>query len=427
MFFTPVVKTGLRAAACGLLLVALPLTACAAKAKQVPTQMERAGTLPSSGVIVLRSGLAWMDENSALFQIAQQNLAPLLAKRGLSVAAVNPSVLAPLPNTPLNRKEESPKGLEARQKPDPSAGDSTAAEAKAKELAQEGKLRPLKLQKYTTPERDADLPASVQQVRPLDPYAPLFALSQQEGRPFMRRGGAIPGRIPAELRTTDPAVAGYAMVIRFSAVRPVSASYSGLSGIGAGTGSLLAASSVGGIGSLGYGAPASPGSAARPGGPGGSDLDYARGYRGTSPVDRDFFNRDSDMNARDYQLRNSPPPESATPPSPVDMGGRPGGSPYPSEVWDLPGPDRVPPYPEQAPATTSPGGKPSSAIMIPGGAAGYALEMECYDLAPAKTGGVPKRVWRVVVHQQAQNPDMGEALAGMIARAMDVKTAPAKN
>jgi hypothetical protein len=81
----------------------------------------------------------------------------------------------------------------------------------------------------------------------------------------------------------------------------------------------MAAGSIKGVGTMGYGAPASsspPGSTF-----GGAPGDYARGYTGSMP-DSDPWNRDADFRARNYQLLHGPQPRYAMPPQSGTAGAR---------------------------------------------------------------------------------------------------------
>jgi hypothetical protein len=75
------------------------------------------------------------------------------------------------------------------------------------------------------------------------------------------------------------------------------------------SGDAVAAGTIKGVGTMGYGAPA-PASPPRSfGAPG----DFERGYSGSMP-NSDPWNRDADFKARNYQLRYGPQPQFATPP-----------------------------------------------------------------------------------------------------------------
>ena len=307
--------------------------------------------------------------------VVQKELAPLLAKQGFTVVAVGPSTPAPMPQTTLPPDADSlatPDKTETRRAQTAEAAD---AQFKASELAREGKLPQLKLRSYSTPKRDADLPQSVRTITPPDVTTALFALSQQKGVPVLRGGVSIPGRLPDELKTSDPKAAEYAMVVRFAVVQPLGMGSfrKPLPVLAEQRGVLVAA--VGGVGALGFGAPAAPSSGrTNYGTPGG----YVRGYEGSSP--NDFWHRDSDFFSRDYQMNNSPPSPIATPPSGL---------------------------------SPSPGGTvramPRGGSRASGGMAGwYLLEMDCYDLAPSREGKAPKLLWQA-------NTQRAETQTGLIA------------
>jgi hypothetical protein len=76
---------------------------------------------------------------------------------------------------------------------------------------------------------------------------------------------------------------------------------------------VVAAGSVRGVGTVGYGSSARP--APPPPAYGGTPGDYGRGYEGLSPAHGDPWHRESDFKARDYLTRHGPPqPDSAVPP-----------------------------------------------------------------------------------------------------------------
>jgi hypothetical protein len=347
------------------------------------------GELPSSGRVIIRSGLAWMDERAPLFVQLEQAMIPLLEQRGLTVAPAPASALQPMPQTLMDPAiAQAPIGSPGR--PDPNAGDQDAAKAKAAELAQSGALPKARMERYDAPVRDADLPASVRAVVPMDPSVALFAISQRQGVPLMRRGGAIPGRLPKEMSATDPALADYVMVARFAVVRPMSARSSRHDA------GMTAAGTVAGVASLGYGSPGSATWSASGGSSyGASPLDYARGYEAGSP--RDPWNRQYDMRARDYTWRNAP---LSTAPPPADGYGTLGGAGSEGSAREL----------------------PLAFRSLPGsGTMGFALELECYSLAPVREGKAPVRVWKSAVRQRADSPNLEAALPDMARHALGAK------
>ena len=436
----------------------MPLAACAAKAKQPSPITHRQGSLPASGTVILRSGMQWMDETSPLFQRLQASLVPMLTQRGLQIAQAGPSTLAPMPHNPLpgEPKKTETSGTPSYSgnsgKPDMGAGDEEEAKKQAGELARQGKLAPLKLGRYEAPIQDSALPPSVLAVKPVDPFTILFALSQKQGLPLMRRGGPIPGHFPPEMTQGDASIARYVLVSRFTVVRPsyggarlrgsagggvsasaLSAVQRGSSGRGGNFSSPghtpMAAGSVRGVGALGYGAPA-PAAPPRPS-YGGTPGDYARGYEGMSPVPGDPWHREGDLKARDYPLRNGPQPEYASPPAAPGSGGTAPDVTVPPALPSLPRPPLpgdadIPPIKGNQPRSgvyaPAPESPPLAALAIPGsGVMGFALELECYDLAPAKQGNTPVLVWKSVVQQRADSPDLASALPEMAATAMGTK------
>lgn len=427
-----------------LFLPAILLYICAlsapANAAAIPINKEQSGSLPKSGSIALRSGLEWMDETSPLFMEIKATVEPLLSARGLTVEQPEPSALSPLPR------------------------ELTAGAQKSKNTAAQS----------TTPQ------------------ILQFARSQQEGTPVMFRGGRIPGRIPAELASQDAANLDYVILCRVAGVSPGYISMTDGAGYSAEaelvrhmmenpvfTGKpddfITAAGTVQGVGTLGYGtsAPATPPRS----GYGSTPGDYARGYEGNSPVPGDPWNREADLRARDYQQKNSPPPQIATPPGPsapsvkppvtepaplpslpkpplpgdTDM---PAVSPGPAASRPAPTPvtepqsgvgvlpdaaPANPPTPVNLPASSlkPPQTKPAAAAnatpAIPRTSpdkskqkyaiAGYALELECYDLRPVKAGKKAKVVWACTVQQRADKPSLSAALPDMLRVALGLKAA----
>lgn len=182
------------------------------------------GELPRNGRIVIRSGLAWMSEDDPLFSLVAKSLAQELEERGLAVAAAEPSVPAVLPREAERMKiEPVPKSKGVRRR------IMSVAEAvsrmKAMQLAREGRLPQ---SRFAT--GDTGAPGSARNVPPAsDPGTSLsrqemarFALSQEDGDPELRGQITVPGRVPAEVRSHDPAVADYALVVRFAMLWPAS-------------------------------------------------------------------------------------------------------------------------------------------------------------------------------------------------------------
>lgn len=436
------------------------LVSCAAKRTQPPATVVQQGQLPPSGALILRSGLEWTDERSPAFQTLRSGLVPLLAARGFTLIQGPPSRLAPLPRhfpqeeraAAASRSGAAPKGdppaIAVRPMPDPEkasgsplAGDEQTR-ARVAELSAQGKLRPLRLSSYSIPEKDADLPGSVMAVTPVDSRAVLFALSQKRDFPLLWRAGAIPGRLPKEMGASDPALAEYALVIRFAALRAPSenspaVAAAGNTPLGPHGGSLsgfvTAAGPVRGVGALGPSAPAP--SAPPRSAYGGTPGDYARGYEGMSPVPRDFWHRETDFNDRNYTSRHTPPPAYATPPQPPVTGGSgPVIRPYdpilpkPPLPGDV-GPLGIPRPPQSVPDqpggnTTGTGGGPASEMDEPEVPSrleagvpvqGYLLEMDCYSLAPARTGGSPALIWNCRARHEAIPAGLQGALPIMAA------------
>lgn len=350
-----------------------------------PTHKEQSGKLPNSGSVVLRSGMEWMDEASPLFSELKANLTPLLAAKGLTVQETAPSSPAPLP------------------KPGVSAS--------------------------TKSQKNSDL------------QLPLFTRSQQEGNPIMQRGGRIPGHFPKEIMADDAGTADYVILCRFASVTPSRLSklltpslllmaspgrYSTSFQDNEAAPVMLAASGlVKGVGTMGYGTPATPAPPASS--YGNTPGDFVRGYEGNSPVPGDPWNREADLRARDYMFKNGPAPQYATPPAEV---GKPTSPVAPTPPTlpkpPLPGDTDMPavspgPAPTRTPSTPS-GLQSSTPSSTSFQIAGYALEMECYDLKTLKAGKKSTPIWRCTVHQRADAPTLLAALPGMIRIALGGKT-----
>ncbi len=386
-----------------------------------PTHKEQNGRLPTSGTVAVRSGLAWMDENSVLFQEFKASIEPLLTAKGLTVAQVSPSSLAPFPQD----------------------FGATGEGAKTSSASKKQKSGALKLQNYAGAMPTSPSPRPGQQA--FSPQIMAFARSQQEGNPVLHQSGRIPGRLPIEVGTTDPDQVNYVLICRFSAVSPsfsshtpgaspvpVLLAYTGQEGLltrnspaadASGLDIVTAAGPVRGVDTFGFGAPAP--AAPPPSGYGSSPRDFERGYEGISPVPGDIWHRETDFRARDYMQRNSPPPPGATEPS-VPLREIPPAPETPSlPKPPLPGDEdmsAVTPGPARKEAPQSRRG-PQSALPGKGKAyiTGYVLEMECYDLGPAKEGKPPRQIWSSVVQQRADAPDLAAALPGMIKAALGAK------
>lgn len=348
---------------------------------------KRTGKLPRQGTVVIRSGLAWMNETAPAFQAVSRALEKELTARGLSVVPyAKPSVPEPMPETPLQQAERArtpspPEKSTAAPAAAPAVSGDAASE-KTEVLAKERKLPKLTLRSYSTPDSDANLPQSVKDVRPPDVSRALYARSQELGMPVVQ-DFSVPGRIPAEI-SEDASYADYALVVRFAAIR----SWSGAGSVPAFSGTLVAAA---GSSALGYGPPASP-SASAPntyGTPGG----FVRGYEGAAP--NDFWGRDRDFFQRDYQFKHGEPPQYAKPPQDFTPGaGR-------SSVPEVSG--RITPQVSEW------------AILF----------LECYDLAPARRGGSPVSVWSASARKALSGGSFAENAAALAQAALAMETRPA--
>lgn len=365
-------------------LLALLLVLCAARpAGAAETTALASGVLPKTGTVVIRSGLAWLDENSLLFRVAGAALEKELAARGLSVVAVSPGKPEPLPQTPLppQKRFPPPSPTSARDK----AVSGSQAARKAEELGKEGKLPQLRLRGYTLPERDEDLPPNVKSVSPPDAARALFARSQQADAP-VTTSFSIPGRIPEELKA-DAQIANYALIVRFATVRSLGSAPSNDMFLHGHFGVLVAASSIQGVGRLGFGAPAAPSPPGRSsyGTPGG----YVRGYESPSGIG-DFWGRDRDFFQRDYQFKHGPEPSRATPPK------------------------------DFSPSRRATSGAPSSSL----GRAAFAtrgwnlLLLDGFDLAPTRKGKTPEQIWHAAARTLDDEEDLKTALPKLVRAAI---------
>ncbi|MCC8194700.1 MAG: hypothetical protein LIP28_08660 [Deltaproteobacteria bacterium] len=368
---------GLRASA--LALLAFFLVSGVARAANDETQIAQSGALPKQGRVVLRSGMAWLDETAPVFYRFSAAFAKELKDRGLTVVTVKASALDPMPKTPIPNKRAAGElsGRSPAREKGPAEGDAARA---ASEMGKTGRLPKLKLRSYATPERDEDLSESVRAITSPDVTRALYARSQQVGKPVVS-SFAIPGRIPKEL-ADDAKIADYAIVIRFAAVQAWAAAPETFP---FGPGVLVAASTIGGTGSLGFGAPAQPAPPGRDtyGTPGG----YARGYEGWGR--NDFWNRDSDFRQRDYQFKHGPPPAYATPPSGLSGSG--GGTQQRGfGVGNLPGRAHV------------------------SNIGWHLLIMDGFDLAPVRDGKEPAQIWQAVIRTPGDADSLANSLPKMI-------------
>lgn len=369
------------------LLAAFPATACAAPDDAL---IRTSGTLPRHGRVVIRSGLAWMDENAALFHSLSLTLRRELSARGMTVIDRPASALEPMPQTPFPDKGDAASAdplLSVKNKD--VTGDQGAN--KAAELGKDGKLPQLKLRGYGTPDKDKDLPASVRAVTSPDVTRALFARSQRQGLP-VTRSFTIPGRLPKEL-TQDAAVADFAVIARFASVRAWAAAPGGGTPFGSMLPGVLVAAAVKGVGALGYGTPAEP---APPGNSYGTPGGYVRGYEGSSP--NDFWNRDSDFFQRDYQFKHGPQPRYATPPS---------------DFRQTPG----------LPPVGTGGAAPAS--VASGLNEWHFLILDCFDLAPIRSGKEPKPVWRGTARKPGDVESLAKTLPELAQRLTADKAANA--
>lgn len=345
------------------------------------------GETPDGGRVVLRSGLAWLDESAPVFQPLLAELRRLCEENGWTVVDAAPSRTAPVPDDPLPPGASSPAALPddsiysrpgaGRYRADgrPEAEEDVRTRERAAELAKAGRLPETKLRGYEAPADDGQLPPSVMAVSPPDFSTFLFAQSQLRGRPSFRGTGSIPFRVPDEMRSLDPAAAEYALLFRFAVVSPparvgapirTGGGGAALAPVGGG-GGYAAPPLVGGIGTLGFGVSGGTGLYGGSGRGLGSVGDYMRGYEGNAPGSGSW-SRDADYRSRNQARQMGPEPVQSVPPHglshSVDDGGRSAGQ------GDVPAGMPVLPY---------------SGILV--------LEMDLYDLAPARDGGDIRLLW----------------------------------
>ncbi|MDL2272599.1 hypothetical protein LJC23_06165 [Desulfovibrio sp. OttesenSCG-928-I05] len=366
-------------------LLMLPLASCVAR-QDVDSVVK--GEQPEAGRVVLRSGLAWLDESSPVYQPLWAELRRVCEEKDWRVVPVPPSRMKPLPDNPV------PGGSGGVRVPDasvytaaesglrqprqfradgrPEAGEDLRTQAKAAELARAGKLPATRLQGYASPANDAELPPSVMAVTPPDIATYLFALSQLRGRPLLRGVPSIPLHIPQELTTDDPARADYAILVRFAVIaQPVRGSGRTLNGGRSSGGS--AGTLIRGVGSLGFGASGSTGLYGGNTRGSGSMSGYMRGYDGNAPGS-DMWHRDADYRRRDYARLVGPKPvESAAPQALSGDVNR--------EV------------PQSLAATAGAAASALPAVSAPSGGEYLVLELEIYDLAPARDGDEARVIW----------------------------------
>lgn len=197
-------------------VVALPGYAASGDEMLVSTS----GALPTEGRIVVRSGLAWLTEENALFSAVGLALAEGLTERGLAVVPVEPSEKAPPPKgTEAVRNAPLPPNKGTRQRI--MSVNEAVSRMRAMQLAREGKLPQARFggAGQSGPGRpQPQVPALTH------PELIRFAISQEQTLPALRGHIAIPGRVPEEMRMTDPAIAQYALTAEFAMLWPAAGS-----------------------------------------------------------------------------------------------------------------------------------------------------------------------------------------------------------
>ena len=184
--------------------------AFAAPAEQL---VANTGMLPEKGRIAIRSGLAWLVEDTSIFAAAERALAEALLEQGLTVVDVLPSRLATFPanmdkirNTPVpKRPGRSPRVMSLAE---------AGTRMKAMQLAREGKLP------RTRFGRDKGTGTGVLLSALTNAEMARFALSQEREKPELRGCITIPGRIPEEVRSSDLQNVDYIMLMRFAMLWP---------------------------------------------------------------------------------------------------------------------------------------------------------------------------------------------------------------
>jgi hypothetical protein len=190
----------------------------------------RNGTLPKYGRLIIRSGLAWMDETSQLFVLLTRELTQVLTAQGFDVIATSPSRLEKLPSGTeemRNVKVPAAPGGGGRRGQRVMSVPEAITRMNAMHLAREGRLPRLSHANAASTARPTQAVRSGEEAGVLVMGVPLtkpelirFALTQEAGHPALRGHADIPGRLPHELWETDPDKADYALVVKFAMLWP---------------------------------------------------------------------------------------------------------------------------------------------------------------------------------------------------------------
>ena len=191
---------------------------------QNPQIVARSGALPQHGRLIIRSGLAWMDETSLLFASLSRELSQDLTAKGFDIVETSPSRLEKLPpGTEGVRNAKVPElpGGGGRRGQRAMSVPEAVTRMNAMHLAREGRLPRLTPAKAPSTARNEQETGILLMGVPLTkPELIRFALTQEAGYPALRGHADIPGRLPHELRETDPDNADYALVVKFAMLWP---------------------------------------------------------------------------------------------------------------------------------------------------------------------------------------------------------------
>ena len=211
------------------LALSTPASAIPAQ-NQNPQIVSHSGTLPKHGRLIIRSGLAWMDETAPLFVFLIRALSQNLTAKGFNITATSPSKLEKLPlgtEEVRNAKVPELSGGGGRRGQRVLSVPEAVARMNAMHLSREGRLPRLSPAKVTSPLPAAHAARNEQETKgrlvgvPLtNPELIRFALTQEAGHPALRGHSDIPGRLPHELWETDSDKADYVLVVKFAMLWP---------------------------------------------------------------------------------------------------------------------------------------------------------------------------------------------------------------
>jgi len=189
---------------------------------QDPQIVSHHGALPRQGRLIIRSGLAWMDETSPLFAFLAHNLSQALTEKGFSIIATSPSRRE---NLPLGTEEVRnahmpalPGGGRGRQRI--MSMPEAIVRMHAMQLSREGRLPRLPAVKAPAALHPVQAAPDEKGLPLTKPELIRFALTQETGQPALHGQADIPGRLPHELWETDADKAEYALVVKFAMLWP---------------------------------------------------------------------------------------------------------------------------------------------------------------------------------------------------------------